>query len=122
MSSDKSIAHVKKQAYPQAEGGQFSRWVDSLRASFRPAARILTLTVRRVGGGDLVREDMVDECRCCSQTDDAPLPGPATSGIRLATASAWATYVTSLSMSDPRMSTVLAVAEALGVKIGDLAK
>jgi hypothetical protein len=32
------------------------------------------------------------------------------------------TNVTSLSTSDPRISTVLAVAEALGVKIGDLVK
>ena len=37
-------------------------------------------------------------------------------------ASVFTTNVTSLSTSDPRISTVLAVVEALGVKIGDLVK
>jgi hypothetical protein len=49
-----------------------------LRASVRPAGRILRLTVRRGGGGDLVHEDVVNECRFGSQIDGEPLCSPAT--------------------------------------------
>ena len=62
-------------------------------AVLNPFGLMVCAYLSAIRGGDLVHEDVVNECRCCCQIDDAALGEATTSRIRYATASVSTTEV-----------------------------